>query len=406
MKRAMFLLLGLLLLSSVCNKSPTGPDGQEKVPQWPMFAGNLRNTSNAADAMNYYPGPQVGQIVWRTEIPDFSSFFGVPSLAADGTIYIAASLCDCVSADSGAIFAINPDGTIKWRFITENSNFGSGAVGSDGSYFYRSLDGYIYAIDAQGSLRWQTKLDRSDAETGRPVVTRSGEVIISVDTAVIALNEGTGERIWSYPAENVFSHGISIDNDGSIYTGTIDALLALTSDGKRKWKFPVKYGPGDVVIGAEGTLYFNVSDDSLLYAVNPDGSLAWTFDFDGIAGANRPGIGPDGSIYTINCCYRSPTLFKVSSDGRLEWSLNLETMPGVVPGAFLDVGNSVPMIDADGNIYLTMSRTGGDNLFSISQERQVNWSVHVTDKTLFSKPAFASDGTAYIAGGGAVAAIK
>jgi len=410
MKRAKFLLptLLILLLSSVCNKSPTGPDGVDKLPQWPMFGGNLRNTSNVADPMEYYPGPQAGQVVWQWKTSE--TFFCSPSVGDDGTIYVATSLCDCVAADSGFIYAFASDGSMKWRFKTRNSNFSRGALANDGTYFYGSLDGFFYAINSDGKLRWKRMLGSGafEAQESVPALTRFGEVIVASDSGIVALDIATGETVWRYPAKTTIGYGVSIDSDNNIYTGTNNSLISLDRDGTLRWEFAsVRFGPRDVVIADGDAVYFNLGSDNKLYALNPDGSLHWTFSFEGRTGLNRPGLGVDGSIYFVvpaTGLLRS-RLYKVTPDGKLAWYIQLSTLLAGNP-SYVDVGNSVPLIDKDGNIYLTMSGTFGDNLFSINQNREVNWSLFITDKILFSKPAIAPDGTLYIGGGGALRAIR
>jgi len=406
MKRAMFLLLGLLLLSSVCNKSPTGPTGGDRLPQWPMFGGNLRNTSNAADPMEFYSGPKQGAVVWSQQTDEV--FFSAPSIGSDGTIYIAASLCDCSDADSGFIYAYKPDGSIKWRFKTENSNFGTGALGQDGTYFYGSVDGNFYAIGKDGQLLWKRMLGTGafDSQFSRPAITRDAAVVIASDSGLVALDLDTGTQKWAYRSGTFWGFGVAVDRAGTIYTGTANSLLAVNPAGSLKWEFPLTLGPADVVIDCDGTIYFNISGDSLLYALNPAGEFEWTFNMGGQAGSNRPGLGPDGGIYVITALSRVSKLLKVNRMGEFVWEIELASLPGVHQDARIDVGNSVPLIDREGNIYLTMSRTFLDNLFSINQDRQVNWSVKITTKTLHAKPALSPDGVVYIAGGGGLWAIR
>ena len=69
------------------------------------------------------------------------------AIALDGTIYVG-SYDKC-------LFAINPDGTEKWRFMTGDHIESSPAIGSDGIIYIGAGDGYLYAIysDSYGLAR-------------------------------------------------------------------------------------------------------------------------------------------------------------------------------------------------------------------------------------------------------------
>ncbi len=49
------------------------------------------------------------------------------------------------------------------------------------------------------------------------------------------------------------------------------------------------------MIGSDGTIYV-ASNDAKLYAINPDGTLNWTYTL-GKVSYGSPAIGADGTIY-------------------------------------------------------------------------------------------------------------
>ncbi|MGI0013918.1 MAG: PQQ-binding-like beta-propeller repeat protein, partial [Nitrososphaera sp.] len=326
-----------------------------------------------------------------------------PSIGANGTIYIASSMCDCVLADSGFIYAFYPDGSIKWRFKTQNSNFSTGALEQDGTYFYGSLDNHLYAIDREGNLKWKQKLGPFQLGA-RPAITKTGEVIVAVGSGVTALHAETGNILWFYEKQTRFGFSVSIANDGTIYTGTVNSLLALTPIGLKKWELQVPYGPREVMIGHDGTLYFHILRDSLFYALNPDGSLKWTFNVHGEPENNSPAIGQDGSLYAMNSTIHPQKLYKLSLSGRVEWEIEFAKLTGRI-GYLADTS---PMIDKDGTIYINYGFTGSDNFYTINQNRQVKWRLTIDHPSvaIFPTPAIAPDGMLYIAGDHSLNAIK
>ncbi len=169
-------------------------------------------------------------------------------MANDGTIYVG-------SIDKN-IYAVNPNGTLKWFYTTEDwITDSSPAIGPDGTIYIGSQDKNLYALNPNGTLKWRFT---------------------------------TGDEIYSSP---------TIGTDGTIYIGSLDNnIYALNQDGTLKWRFTT----GDSVfsspvICSEGTIYVG-SNDNHLYAITPDGTLKWRF---GTRGGiySSPAIGRDGTIY-------------------------------------------------------------------------------------------------------------
>ena len=60
------------------------------------------------------------------------------TIAADGTVYLSAAY--------GAVYGLDPNGTLKWAFATGGSVYSSPAVGADGTVYVGSDDGKLYAF--------------------------------------------------------------------------------------------------------------------------------------------------------------------------------------------------------------------------------------------------------------------
>lgn len=87
-----------------------------------------------------------GTLKWNFSANE--NIYTVPAVASDGTVYFVSS--------SGNLFAVNPDGTLKWKFVSGESNYhmSSPAIVSDGMIYVGSTDGHLYAINPDGTEKW------------------------------------------------------------------------------------------------------------------------------------------------------------------------------------------------------------------------------------------------------------
>lgn len=187
--------------------------------------------------------------------------FTSPAVGSDGTVY-ATSSCNIGEGGYSLVAfppALNP---LFWLWQTgltgtcDRAN-SSAAIGSDGTIYIGSADGNLYAVNSDGSHKWEF---------------------------------ANGGFVNSSP---------SIGPGGIIYIGSSDDNLYALIDGgqgivSEKWSFATAGAVGDAAIGSDGTIYVGSADHNL-YAVNPDGSQKWKFTTGGTVGI--PAIGADGTVF-------------------------------------------------------------------------------------------------------------
>ncbi len=61
-----------------------------------------------------------------------------PAISREGTIYIG--------SNNNYLYALNPDGTLRWKFETGDGIFSSPRISRDGTVYVGSWDGYLYAL--------------------------------------------------------------------------------------------------------------------------------------------------------------------------------------------------------------------------------------------------------------------
>ena len=274
-----------------------------------------------------------GTIKWHTDIgaPIGSS----PAVARTGTIYFG--------ANDNKLYAVNPDGTIKWSFPTGLNILSSPTVGPDGSVYFGSADGHLYALHPDGTLKWSFAAQANIYSS--PALSQSGILYIgSEDNFVYAVNSLDGSLKWSYRTGHVVRSSPAIGADGTIYVGSWDTYLyALSPAGVLKWKF--KTGPNSIAfaspaIASDGTVYIG-SWNAQYYALRPDGTFKWSFPMPSGTGSS-PSIASDGTIYAP--CDNG-NLYALSAAGALKWTVSTSGWAG---GA---------AIGADGTVYASLSGT-------------------------------------------------
>lgn len=361
---------------------------------------------------------------------------GGVALAQDGTIYFVVS--------DGRLFAMNPDGTLKWKTPLPNifheyydaDYFGRGAptIGTDGTIYYGILGwhhgpggyrnfGFLQAINPDGSEKWLYKTGEEPAGEGSTMpwiqgtaaTGHDGTIYVSSEDGVLHALNSNGALKWKFnPFPEFGNSGVSpaVGQDGTIYyvagwwqynaDMSINVreiyLFAIKSDGSLQWKFkfegkvyyshiPPSIGPdGKIYVGC--TIYINDGNDNLanLYAINPDGTEAWQFST-GEYISTPATIDADGTVYVGGWIYENSThkntLYALNPDGTEKWQ---------IPSPDGPYGNSAPTIGADGILYY-VSYNG--KLQAYNRDGTPYW-TNPPYVGAGESPLIAPDGTIYI----------
>ncbi len=271
---------------------------------------------------------------WRFPLVADDSFalYSSPAIGTDGVIYVG-------SADN-SLYAVNPDGTLRWRYPTGGYVRSSPSVASDGTVYVGSMDSCLYALNPDGTLRWRYQ---------------------------------TAGEVRSCPA---------IAADGTVYFGSYDNYLyALDADGTLKWRYRaggrITSSPA---IAADGTVYFGFTDD-YFYAVSPEGTLQWRVDLGGNV-ESSPAIAADGTVYVGSNAGRTANFYALNPDGSLKWSYLAD-----------DDVRSSPAVAADGTVYFG---SRDRSFYAFNPDGTLKWSYRNGGRIWYSSPALAVDGTVYI----------
>lgn len=309
----------------------------------------------------------------------------VPTIATDGTIYIG-------SEDNTNFHAINPDGSLKWKYnqLTDNV-YSSASIGRDGTIYVGSKDDNLHAINPiDGSRKWVFPLG-GDAIYSSPAIANDGTIYISSDSDnFFAVNpDGTQKWVFTTAGFNIRSTP-AIASDGTVYIASDDdKLYALNPDnGSIKANWPYDIGgdvEGGIALDSDGTIILGVdagTPDGYVYAINPDATLKWQSANVGrvlsspvIANGNVYfGTKDTNSLYALN-----------TSTGVAAWA---------APYKAGDIILSSPVVGDDGKIYFG---SFDDKLYCLNSDGTLNFDLELsTGNNVWSSPVITTDGNLII----------
>ena len=346
---------------------------------WPMKCHDVRHTGRSPIGTADNPSVEL----WRYEFE-----YGAdadPAIGDDGTIYISGSYDELCYY----LFAIYPNGTLRWNYYAGGLIwFMCPAIAEDGTIYFGSWDNNLHALNPDGSLKW--KFDTNCNIVSDPVIAEDGTIYFGTfggpwTTPKLYAIYPNGTEKWHYEMSDDILSDPAIGDDGTIYVGSCDnSLYAIYPNGTKKWH----YGTGDSIpgppsIGDNGIIYF-ASFDDYLYALYPNGTLRWKTEI-WYGSDTNPSIGLDGTIYICS----ASKLFAISPDnGDVKWEFDLGG----------DVMHSSSAICADGIIYtgLDINDWNGGEIIAVNPDGTERWRERISNQYVDSSPAIGDDGTIYI----------
>jgi outer membrane protein assembly factor BamB len=348
------------------SSSAIGADGTIYIANFPGALYALRDSPTAVDQL---------EVVWRFHPPNASAFHATPALSSDGTTVYLGFAAGGFNGPSRATFyalkapASGSEPQVVWTVdLGAVRVMASPTVGPDGTIYVANSAGQLFAIAANGSVRWTAQ---------------------------------TGPAIKSAPA---------LALDGTVYHASSDGrLYAVSAQGQVKWTFDfgAHLGPTPLVtsqgtgpggggggasgigsgasptVGPDGTIFIG-ANNSNMYAVLPDGNLKWLFEAEReLAGIwTTPVLSPDGR-----------TLYFGANKGGL-YALDADT--GTRRWQFRVYGSiyASSVLDSRGVLY---TGTTIEHVYAIDAARGEQIWDYDAHNEVWSAPSIRPDGTLVIA---------
>lgn len=297
-----------------------------------------------------------------------------PAIAPDGTIYFG--------AQDNHLYALAPNGSLKWRFATGDWVDSTPAIGADGTVYFGSWDGKFYALTPAGAKKWDYSVGAGNYIYSSPAIGADGTIYFGGGDANFHALRPDGSLKWTFPAGDWIDSSPALGPDGLICFGSWDghvyALRDTGSAAREVWRFaaggPVLSSPA---FARDGTVYFGANDGRLYALDAATGAKLWDYPAGGTL-ESSPALGPDGTIYFGGS---AGFLHALQPNGALKWKFTT-----------IDPIASTPAIRADGTILFG----GGDSrIYALDANGTLKWRVNAGD-WVDASPVIAPDGTIYV----------
>jgi len=406
----LILFLSFILLFTCKNKNPTETPPSNNRPQmdilwpsladspWPMFHHDPQSTGRSP-----YVGPRKGKIKWI--FTPGGSIYNSIAIGTDSTIYFPT--CYEIEGNKSALYAVRPDGSLKWKIwlplgsetqpmviadgsilvsngtsiyfinpddgrIMHQINFGRVNIstylniGIDGTLYFTAEEGHLYAVSQQGDILWNIHTDEHFYSFNFPISPDGSTIYIFTEkdhqsvAYLYAIQTDNGQIKWKHhigERQNTLYSPL-VDSDGNVYYGTFHlgdstGFYTLSSQGSLRWYYPGVVS-NEPTIDYDGKLYFQTGNiDQLLISLDYLGDFCWQQE-----------IGPNKTTFI---CDREGAIYAFSTDrvrvsafdnnGVLLWQINLEGYISRI---------AAPVIGSDGILYFgTYQEPGKAGLYAI-----------------------------------------
>jgi len=258
-----------------------------------------------------------GRVKWAFEA-DVPNLWFRPALAPDGTIYVHGS--------EGFVYALNPDGGLKWIHKANWYAYVPPAAGPEGEVYVGSIQ-RVTAINPDGTERWRFTDPGTQGVQCGPAIGPDSSIYIANDLGFGAYslsrsgqlrwnNSGNPQLIWygATGAETVLgprTNGGPVEQmyvvaEPQLSTWTLQAFSL--PDGSLRFSVPIsgQHNPlgqqqTQPAVGPNGTIYithFRSSPGWVLEAFSPtNGQSLWYYHGNAVSGMTPPDVGPDGIVY-------------------------------------------------------------------------------------------------------------
>lgn len=388
---------------------------QQHIP-WPSLADspwpNTRGDAQATGRSKYI-GPKTPNVIWRKDIP--LGIIHGPVIGYNDDLFLGTRAVN--SSEVNFFYSLDKNGNNIWTFETEGArpNVAGATIAEDGTIFFSSLGfssltgGGLYALNPDGTLKWQNKKFMKSYYTRFISVAKNNNILLPFLDTLYTIKRENGEVIDSVfipyiDDDLVFSVGGDTIYffSGRIFTQDPKKLNAVTIQGDHIWSVEVVHNYGSPLIDNNNRIYFFASEtlgDKFLYCLNPNGTVNWKYPLDSnenYENYSSPTIDGNGNVIFPSSKFVQPDadsgyITSLDYSGNLNWRVAI--------GHYWDDGafiNSGLVCDAEGKIYCGSSLGTSTNFWCLANNGTILWKLDLEGYEYDTSPAINSEGTLFI----------
>jgi len=346
-------------------KMPAGSTDASKGSVWPMLSHDVQHSGRSP----YNTAENSGEELWRIMGYESGDVWSSAVIDDHNIIYFGT-----IGSDS-ALYALYPNGTMKWRYQSNGLIWSTPAIGNDGTIYLVSWGSKLVALDSEGHEKWI--FGGGDPISSSPAIAENGTIYFGTMAGnFYAVNPNGTEQWHLYLGGNLISSP-AIGRDNTIYIGTTsNYFYAVNPNGTLQWQFGAGQFKGNPSIAPDDTIYapcFN----GYLYAFYPNGTVKWQASTGGSVAGAGVAIMSDGTVYI-----GTERLRAYYPNGTLKWITDVQG----------DIYGTVPAISADGTIYVS----AGGSLVTVNPDGTEKWRTQLTIAQIHSSPCIGPDDRVYV----------
>ncbi|XP_077998374.1 uncharacterized protein LOC144451416 [Glandiceps talaboti] len=312
----------------------------------------------AEDSYMYALDATTGQVQWKF-LTSHSDLGSSPAFSRDNKVIY-------FGGEDGYFYALSAeDGNVQWTFETDNSIISSPAVGKEGTIYFASLDGFMYALTPDGKLKWKKDMYLEMWSSPTVLSFEDGELVYIPQMGgeghnIHALDGKDGSVVFKFAdGEDGFfaSPRLSLDNTTVYFCGLNGYVYARNAySGKLIKKTYI--GSGSEInttpaVGKKG-LIIGTSKGELVGLDREKLAVIWKKKFGG-SFMSSPFLGPNRQIYIGTGDGRIVAVNY--TDGSILWEMKTGDSD-VWSSPSLDKEGRLFIGVFDGNMYALNSTTG------------------------------------------------
>jgi len=155
-----------------------------------------------------------------------------------------------------------PNGTLRWRFKTDDDVKAHPSIADDGTIYISSMGDYLYALHPNGTMRWSFYLGSNrHVHQSSPAISAEGTIYVGIllgeaaGGEIIAVNPNGTEKWRSNKiADERIQSSPCIGKDGTVYIGSTSLVNGID------YGYLHAFGSGELKTYTDGPYYWLIND--------------------------------------------------------------------------------------------------------------------------------------------------